>query len=138
MKKHFNKSLVMTAEENEEFERSNICWVCGKLIEFNNKVRDHCHISGKYRGSSHWSCNINLIISKKLPVIFHNLRGCDGHLIFKELSKFDSKISVIPNGLEKYMSFTLNKNIVFIDSMLFLNSSLDKLAKNLSDEDFNI
>ena len=138
MKKHFNKSLVMTAEENEEFERSNICWVCGKLIEFNNKVRDHCHISGKYRGSSHWSCNINLKISKKLPVIFHNLRGCDGHLIFKELSKFDSKISVIPNGLEKYMSFTLNKNIVFIDSMLFLNSSLDKLAKNLSDEDFNI
>ena len=45
-------------------------------------------------------------------------------------------MSVIPNGLEKYMSFTLNKNIVFIDSMLFMNSSLDKLAKNLSDEDF--
>ena len=126
MKKHFNKNLVMTAEENEEFERSNICWICGKLIDFDDKVRDHCHITGKYRGSVHWSCNINLKISKKVPVIFHNLKGCDSHLIFKELSKFNCKISVISNGLENYMSFTLNNNSVFIDSMLFMKSSLDK------------
>ena len=59
------------------------------------------------------------------------------HLIFKELSKFNVKISVIPNGLQKYMAFTLNKNLVFIDSMLFMNSSLHKLVKNLSDKDFN-
>ena len=69
-------------------------------------------------------------------MIFHNLRGYDSHLIFKELSKFNCRVSVIPNELEKYMSFTLNGNIVFIDSILFLNSSLDKLAKNLSDHDF--
>ena len=106
------------------------------MIEFNHKVRDHCHISSKYRGSSHWNCNINSKISKKLPVIFHNLRGYDRNLIFKELSKLDCKISVIPNGLEKCMSFTLNNNIVFIDSMLFMNSCLDKLAKNLRDKDF--
>ena len=136
MKKHFNKNLVMTAEENEEFERSNICWICGKLINFDEKVRDHCHISGKYRDCAHWSCNINLKISKKVPVIFHNLKGYDSHLIFKELSKFNCKISVIPNGLEKYMSFTLNKSIVFIDSMLFRNSSLDKLVKILGRKDF--
>ena len=136
MKKHFNKNLVVTAEENEKCERSNICWVCGKLIEFNDKVGDLCHISGKSGGSSYWSSNINLKISRKLPVIFHNLRGYDSHLIFKELSKFDCKISVIPNGLEKCMSFTLNNNIVFIDSMLFMSSSLDKLAKNLSNEYF--
>ena len=89
-----------------------------------------------YRGAVHCSCNINLKISKKVPVIFHNLIGHDIHLIFKELSKFDCKVSVIPNGLEKYMSFTLNRNIAFIDSMLFMNSLLDKLARNLSDEDF--
>ena len=53
MKKHFNKSLVMTAEEHEEFERSNICWICGKLIDFNDKVRDHCHIFGNYRGPAY-------------------------------------------------------------------------------------
>ena len=66
-------------------------------------------------------------------MIFHNLRGYVSHLIFKELSKFNCNISVIPNGLEKYMSFSLNKNIVFIDSMLFMNSLLDKLVKNLND-----
>ena len=101
----------MTSEENESFERSNICWICGKLIDFDQKVRDHCHITSKYRGAAHWSCNINLKISKKVPVIFHNLRGCDSNLIFKELSKFNCKLSVIPNGLDKYMSFTLNNNI---------------------------
>ena len=54
MKKHFNKSLVMTVDEEEEFERSNICCICGKLIENgDNKVRDHCRITGKYRGASH-------------------------------------------------------------------------------------
>ena len=58
MKNHFNKNLVMSCEENEEFEKSNICWICGKLIEIDdNKARDHCHITGKYRGSCHWSCN---------------------------------------------------------------------------------
>ena len=92
--------------------------------------------STNYRGAVHWSCNINLKISKKVPVIFHSLRGYDSHSIFKELSKFNCKVSVIPNGFEKYMSFTLDKNIVFYDSMLFMNSSLDKLAGNLSSEDF--
>ena len=93
-------------------------------------------MTGKFRGAAHGNCNINLQLTKKVPVIFHNLRGYDSHLIFNELDKFDVKISVIPNGLEKYMAFFLNKNLVFIDSMQFMNSSLDKLAKNLSDEDF--
>ena len=64
------------------------------------------------------------------------MRGYDSHLIFNELDKFDVKISVIPNRLEKYMACFVNKNLVFIDSMQFMNSSLDKLVKNLSDEDF--
>ena len=87
----------------------------------NNKFRDHDHTKkgNNYRGPAHWSCNINLKISKKLIVIFHNLRRYDSHLIFKELSKFNCSASVIPNGLEKYMSFSQGKNIVFIDSMLF-------------------
>ena len=75
-------------------------------------------------------------MTKKVPVIFHNLRGYDSHLIFCELNKFDVKIDVIPNRLEKYMEFFLNKNLVFIDSMQFMNSSLEKLVKSLSDNDF--
>ena len=101
------------------------------------KRRDHCHVNGKFRGAAHWSCNINLQLTKKVPVTFQNLRGQDSHLIFCELNKFDVKTSVIPNWLEKYMAFVLGKNLVFIDSMQFMISSLDKLVKNLSDEDFN-
>ena len=52
------------------------------------------------------------------------------------MSKCNVKISVIPNGLEKYMAFTMNRNLVFIDSMQFMNSILDSLAKNLMSEDF--
>ena len=76
-----------------------------KLDNDNEKVRDHCHVTGKFRGAAHWSCNINLQITKKVPVIFHNLNGYDSHLIFWELNKFDVKINVIPNELEKYMAF---------------------------------
>ena len=54
-----------------------------------------------------------------------------------EISNFNVKVSVIPNGLEKYMAFTINKSLVFIDSMQFMNSSLDTLVKNFSDKGFN-
>ena len=127
----------MSAKEEERFELTNICWICGKLFEISDdKVRDHCHISKKYRGAAHWSCNSNLKITKNVPVIFYNLKAYDSHLMFKKLRRFNVKITVIPNGLEKYMAFTVNKNLVFIDCMQFMNSSLDKLVKNLLDEDF--
>ena len=99
-------------------------------------MRDHCHITGKYKGSAHWSCNINLRLTQKVPIIFHNLRGYDSHLIMQETGKFDKKISVIPNGLKKHMTFTISDNLVFIDSMQFMNSSLDALVKNLLEMDF--
>ena len=101
-----------------------------------NKVRDHCHITGRYRGSAHWSCNINIELTKKAPVTTHNLKGCDSHLIMQEIGKFDVKVNVIPNGSEKYMTFTINKDLVFIDSMQFMTSGLDSLVKHLSDNDF--
>ena len=63
----------------------------------------------KVWAAAHWSCNINFKLTKKIPVIFHNLRGCDNHLKFDELKNFDVEIDVIPNGLEKYMTFLLNK-----------------------------
>ena len=57
-----------------------------KLIEDDDeKGRDHCHITGKFRGAAHSSCNINLQLTKKVPAIFHNLRVYDSHLIFDEL-----------------------------------------------------
>ena len=59
MKKHFNKNLIMSEEEEKQFQPSNTCWICEKLIgNDDEKVRDHCHITGKFRGAAHWCCNI--------------------------------------------------------------------------------
>ena len=94
----------MSEEEEEQFESRSTCWICEKLIDDDDeKVRNHFHGTGKFRGTAHWSCNINLQLTKKVPVIFQNLRGYNGHLTFYELHKFDVKIDVIPNALEKYM-----------------------------------
>ena len=137
IKKHFNKNLVISVEDEKRFQLSNKCWICDKLFAVgDNKVRDHCHITGKYRGSAHLNGNVNLGLTKKASVIIHNLRGYDSHLIMQEIGKFDLKENVILNGLEKYMAFTVNNNLVFIDSMQFMNSNLDTLVMNLSDNDF--
>ena len=71
-----------------------------------------------------------------MPVKFHNLKGYDGHLMMKEIGKFDVDVSITPNGLEKYLAFKINNTLVFIDSMQFMNSSLDALVKNLTINDF--
>ena len=75
------------------------------MITLMSMIRDHCHIIGKYRGSAHRDCNINVKLNHKTSVVFHNLRNYDSHLIMQELGKFSLKLNVIPNGLEKYMSF---------------------------------
>ena len=69
------------------------------------KASDHSRITGKFTGAAHWSYNINFQLTKKVPVIFSNFRGYDSNLFFRELNKFDVKIDVIPNGLQKYMAF---------------------------------
>ena len=127
----------MSKEEQEQFQSGNTCWICEKMIDNDDeKVRDHCHVTGKSRGAAHWICNTNLQLTKKVPVIFHNLRGYDSLLIFWELKKSDVEIDAVPNRLRKCMAFILNENFVFIDSMQFINCSLEKLAKNLTDDDF--
>ena len=108
MNKHFNRNLIMSQKEEHLFQQSKSCWVCKKLIDNDEKkVRDHCHVTGKFRGAAHWNCNIHFQLTKKVPVLFHFLRGYGSHLVCNELDKFDVKISVIPNGLEKYMVFFL-------------------------------
>ena len=137
MRDHFNKNLIMSMEEEEVFQKTKKCWICGKLFELmDEKVRGHCHISGKFRGAAHFSRNANFKISKKVTVVFHNLKGYDGHLIMRGLSNFNVVIDVIPCGLERYMAIIVNRNLVFIDSMQFLNGSLDGLVKSLVDKDF--
>ena len=112
----------MSAEDEQIFQSSNKSWICDKIFDVgDNKIRDYCHVIGKYKGSAHWSCNINLGLSKKVTLIFQNLRGCDSNLIIIERGKFYVKISAIPNGLETCMAFIINNNFFSIDSMQFLN-----------------
>ena len=111
MKKHFNKKLAMTKRDNEDFEKSPKCWICdNNYIDNDVKVIDCCHITGKYRGSAHKNCNVNVRLNHKI------LKNYDSHLTVLELDKFNLKINAIPNGLEKYMNFSVNNKLSFIDS----------------------
>ena len=117
MKKHFHENFDMTKEDDENFESSKKFCICDKtFIEGNVQVRDYCHVAGKYWGAVHRDCNINISLHYKTPIVFHNLKNYDAHLIMQEISKFDFKINVIANGLEKYSSFSLDDVLVFIDS----------------------
>ena len=86
MKEYFNKNLITIEEEKNLFQQSNSCWVCEKLIDNDEeKVRDHCHVTGKFRGAAHWGCDINFQLTNKVPVISHNLKVFDSHLFLMSL-----------------------------------------------------
>ena len=154
MKKHFNKPLKMTKENETDFQKAAKCHICDiKYTDKDVRVRDHCHITGKYRGSAHQDCNLKLKIEPekiKIPVIFHNLCGYDSHFIMQQIGKIAKEhtytnkkgqkvqmdINAIPNNMEKYMAFMLGNHLVFLDSFQFMSSSLDSLVKNLPDEAF--
>ena len=152
MKKYFNKPLRMTEENEQEFKKATTCHICDKkYTEKDIRVRDHCHITGEFRGSAHQECNLKLRINPKeikIPVIFHNLRGYDSHFIMQEIGAIVKKhayknnkgeekqmnINAIPNNMEKYMAFMLGNHLTFIDSFQFMSSSLDELVSNLPAE----
>ena len=152
MKKEFNKPLQMTKKDEKEFQKADECYICNKkYTDEDIKVRDHCHITGKYRGSAHQECNLKLRVNPKeikIPVIFHNLRGYDSHFIMQEIGeivknhtytnnkgeKCEMNINAIPNNMEKYMAFMLGNHLVFLDSFQFMSSSLEKLVSNLPKE----
>ena len=134
-KQYFHKRLRMTIEDEQKYQDSQNCWICNEELNA-NKVRDHCHVTGKFRGAAHDKCNLKLRMPRKLPIILHSLQGYAGHIIFKELNNFDVDVAVIPKGIDKYMSIIVNRHITFIDSLQFYNSSLDTLASNLNNGDF--
>ena len=100
MREHFNKPIIMTVEEERDFQNSTSCYICGRKYKNGDKnepVRDHCHITGKYRGSAHNDSNLILSIdpeSIKIPVIFHNLKGYDSHFIMQKIGKMIEDQSV--------------------------------------------
>ena len=139
--KETKKDIIMTQEDEENYKNNNICQFCEKNIE-SDKVRDHCHLTGKYRGPSHNICNINVKQkdSNFIPFAFHNFSNYDCHMFFKslvDLKKDKVKFEIIPKTNEEYISVRYGC-IIFIDSYRFLSESLDKVVKNSDEDDFKI
>ena len=148
-----NKEMIITPEEQEQFNQASNCWICEKLLNLDDRVRDHCHFTGRYRGAACNRCNLKYRKPNNISVFFHNLAGYDSHLFIKKLNVIEGNIDCIPNNEEKYISFSktiktreyTNKRgeiknkkfkIVFKDSMKFMLSSVEALVNNLSEDDF--
>ena len=140
--------MIFTESDKRIFDEATVCHICDKELG-SDRVRDHCHLSGKFRGAAHNECNLNFKIPKFFPVVFHNLSGYDSHLFVKKLA--GGNINCIPCNEEKYISFSrevivdkfvnkegksvqVKRELRFIDSFRFMASSLDTLSKNLSKE----
>ena len=148
-----NEPMKITPEEQEQFNQASNCWICGNLLNLEDRVRDHCHFTGRYRGAAHNQCNLKYRKPNNISVFFHNLAGYDSHLFIKKLNNTMGNIDCIPNNEENYISFSKSiktgeyKNkrgetkdkyfkIIFKDSYKFMASSLDALVNNLSEDDF--
>ena len=109
------------------------------MNNYKDSMKDHCHVTGKYRGAAHNACNLKLRLDPKtpIPVVFHNLQRYDGHLLMQGMAQVQEEISCIPNNTEKYIFFSLG-NLKFTDSLNFMMSSLDTLVKGSAPEDMKI
>ena len=145
-----SQSMIISPTEQRLFNNATHCPKCRSAFtkEGNHvKVRDHCHITGKYRGPLCHVCNSRLRLKRRvLPVVFHNFKGYDAHLICKQaIGEMPGwNLSVIPLTHEKYMSVrasvvvgktkkgkTRYFQIIFLDSFQFLSSSLAALVATL-------
>ena len=130
-----NLELQITPQEEESFKLAEECWLCEEPFT-EDKVSDHDHLTGKYRGAAHNICNINCRqrSSSFVPIFFHNFSGYDCHLIFQELllQAFEKgyEPKMIPKSMENYVSIQVGC-LRFLDSYRFLSSSLDKLVRSL-------
>ena len=149
------KKMIFGEKEAEDFNNATNCWICeGELGP--DKVRDHCHFTGRYRGAAHNQCNLKYKKPAFTPVVIHNLTNYDAHLFVKHLGCSKGDISCIANNDEKYISFSkqitvgtykkdaitddgdiypvekpIHHTIRFIDSFRFMSTSLSKLVDNL-------
>ena len=134
--------MIMTMHDKLVYDNSTLCHFCNEEFD-KDSVRDHCHLSGKFRGAAHEVCNLKYKIPKFFPVVFHNLSGYDSHLFIKTLGNSKGNISCIPNNEENYISITkqvivdefvnkegkevnVKRELRFIDSLRFMATSLHK------------
>lgn len=135
VRRSLSKNLSMSREEVERYESTEKCYVCGDgFTKKEFKIRGYCKGSGRFVGGVHERCQKEFVISNRIPVVFHNLRGYDSHFLMQEIGKMKMKINVIPNNMERYMAIMLGDDLCFIDSFQFMGCSLARLAGDLSDE----
>ena len=142
--KYLKKIIPMKMTEDDKIQHRlcNVCHICGGsgFSKDNKKVRDHDHLTGRFRGTAHNICNLAFKEPNFIPVVFHNLSGYDAHLFIRQLGVSEGDIDCIPNNEEKYISFTKKilvderegkdhkitqvfLNNRFIDSAKFMNAT---------------
>lgn len=104
--------MKLTDKEEFNFKKAKYCHICDGVFSMDrnydwcDKVRDHCHLSGIYRGAAHPKCNFKFQVSKSVPIVFHNL-DYDSHFLIEKLANlFEGQLSIIPKNSEHYISFT--------------------------------
>ena len=80
----FPKSMIMTMHNKLVYDNSTLCHICNEELG-EDRVRDHCHLSGKFRDAAHEICNLKYKVPTIFPVVFHNFSGYDSHLFIKTL-----------------------------------------------------
>ena len=144
--------LPLDPQEEYEYEQAMVCHIC-ELPLNRDSVRDHCHLTGRYRGAAHNECNLAFRVPKFYPVFFHNLSGYDTHMFIKDIADTPGEIKCIAKTEENYISFSktivvdsftkwdkearnykeirVKRKIRFLDSYKFMASKLEKLVSNL-------
>ena len=125
----------MTDRDRKHFRAASVCEMCGRKFGQNpmlKKVRDHCHISGKFRYALCPSCNLTRAKRPfQVNVFFHGLSNYDSHFLIQKLGEYKKfPVNIIPRNSEKYLSFSLG-SLKFKDSYQFLQCSLSTLVENL-------
>lgn len=136
-----NTPIKFDENNADDFRTASVCYICDKPL-FGDKVKDHCHLTGRYRGAAHNYCNLKSKVPNFLPVFFHNLAGYDCHLFIKALGETNGHIKIIPKTKENYISFTKFIQISddkffalrFVDTFKFLGTGLDKLVDSMKKE----
>ena len=132
------------------YDNSTLCHISNEELG-KGSVRDHCHLSGKFRGADYEVNNLKYKVPKLFSVVFYNLSGYDNPLFIKTMGNSERDISCIPNNEENYISFTkqvivdkfdnkegkeVKRELRFIDSLRLMASSLDNLSSNLKIDTF--
>ena len=140
---------TLTSDEVTLYEKQKVCHICkeyfctdeNKKKEFKlyQKVRDHCHYSGKFRGAAHSNCNLQYKVPKKVPTVFHNGSTYDYHFIIKQLAEdFKGQFECLGENTETYITFSVpikeddNCKKNHIQTSLLIAIDLD-LVDNLSE-----